>query len=82
MKMIFLFSCKYSLIITDSLLCPLRKKALAFSLNSTHLIGTPYELSTALSASVLTRFYCKIHLHKIGFILALVLKVGFFGTWK
>ena len=29
------------LIITDSLLCPWGKKALIFSLNSTHLIPTP-----------------------------------------
>ena len=70
------------LIITDSLLCPRGKKALTFSLNSTLLIGTPYELSLAPSASVLRGFYCNTHLHKIGFVLTLVLKVRFFGTRK
>ena len=70
------------LIITDSLLSPRGKKALTFSLNSTLLIGTPYELSTAPSAFVLRGFYCNTHLHKIGFVLTLVLKVRFFGTRK
>ena len=32
----------------------------------------------APSASVLTGFYCKTHLHKIGFVLTLVLKVRVF----
>ena len=68
-----------ALIITDGLLCSREKKALTFSLNSTRLIRT---LSMAPSASVLTGFYCKTHLHKIGFVLVLVLKVRFFGTRK
>ena len=30
----------------DSLLCPWKKEALTFSLNSTHLIGTPSNTDT------------------------------------
>ena len=46
------------IMITDSLFCPWEKKALTFSLNSTHLIWT---LSMAASVSVFTRFDCIIH---------------------
>ena len=46
------------LIIADSLLCPLGKKSLTFSLNSTRLIRAPSTCMPHPPVSILTRFDC------------------------